>query len=97
MSLNVHYNFAVLIRAKIVHLSPSFTHRDSVLRLKVAWVVNHGHSDFIRIASIASILESFRVADSDVSWDVIDAVGKLFRDVILARSLVEQVPEWVLI
>ena len=84
MSLNVHDNFSVLVRAKIVHLSPRFAHRDSVLRLKVARVVNHGHSDFRRIASVASTLESFRVTDGDVSWDVINAVGKLFWDVILA-------------
>ena len=84
VSLNVHNNSLVLIRAKIVHLSPGFAHRDSVLRLKVARVVNHRHSDFTRIASVASTLESFRVADGDVSWDIINAVGKLFWDVILA-------------
>ena len=89
MSLNVHDNFSVLVRAKIVHLRPRFTHRDSVLRLKVAWIVDHGHRDFRRITAVTSSLESFRVADGDVSWDVIDAVGKLFRDIILTGRLVK--------
>ena len=97
MSLNVHDNFSVLVRAKIVHLRPRFTHRDSVLRLKVARIVNHSHSDFTRIAPVSSSLESFRVADSDVRWDVIDAVSELFRDIILTRRLVKQVSEWVFV
>ena len=97
MSLNVHDNFLLFIGSKVIRFGTCLTHRDSILRLKMTWIVNHSHGHFARLASCAPALEFLTITHCNMGREIVDTVYDLLRDIILSRSLIKQVSEWILI
>ena len=97
MRLNIHDNFIVSVCPEVVHLCFGLAHRYGILRFQMTRVVDHCHCNFVWLASGSATRESLSIADSDVRGYVIDSVDQLFRDIILARCLVQQVSKRVLI
>lgn len=97
MSLYIHDNFLLFICSKVIRFGTCLTHRDGILRLKMAWIVNHGHGDFAGLASFAATRKFLTIANRNMGWEIVDTIYDLLRDIILSRSLIKQVSEWILI
>ena len=63
----------------------------------MARIVNHSHGDFLRLTAFLTTGKTLGIADCNMGRDVVDSVNDVLRHIILTRSLVEQVAEWILI
>lgn len=63
----------------------------------MAGVMNHCHGNFFVFDLFVTRLESFDIAHSNVSWNIIDTVVNCLWNLIVASNLVQQVSEWELV